>query len=59
MTPCTADLAPYERADPRERLAGMHDSYAELRAAIEKSGYYPDVVADAVNAAVAGEHVVS
>jgi hypothetical protein len=37
----------------------MHDSYAELRAAIEKSGYYPDVVADAVNAAVAGEHVVS
>ena len=27
--------------------------------AIEKSGYYPDVVADAVNSAVAGEAVVS
>jgi hypothetical protein len=37
----------------------MPDRYAELRAAIEKSGYYPDVVADSVNAAVAGEHVVS
>ena len=37
----------------------MHDRYAELRAAIEKSGYYPDVVADGVNAAVAGEHVTS
>lgn len=37
----------------------MHDRYAELRAAIEKSGYYPDVVADGVNAAVAGEQVVS
>ncbi|GAB2752321.1 DUF5998 family protein [Nocardioides pakistanensis] len=37
----------------------MSDRYAELRTAIEKSGYYPDVVADAVNAAVAGEHVVS
>lgn len=37
----------------------MHDRYAELRAAIEKSGYYPDVVADGVNAAVAGEHVTA
>lgn len=37
----------------------MHDRYPELRAAIEKSGYYPDVVADGVNAAVAGEHVAS
>ncbi len=37
----------------------MPDRYADLRAAIEKSGYYPDVVADAVNAAVAGEDVVS
>lgn len=37
----------------------MPDRYAELRTAIEKSGYYPDVVADAVNAAVAGETVVS
>ena len=37
----------------------MPDRYAELRTAIEKSGYYPDVVADAVHAAVAGETVVS
>jgi hypothetical protein len=37
----------------------MPDRYPDLRAAIEKSGYYPDVVADAVNAAVAGERVVS
>ncbi|HEX6248040.1 MAG TPA: DUF5998 family protein [Nocardioidaceae bacterium] len=37
----------------------MGDRYADLRTAIEKSGYYPDVVADAVNAAVAGETVVS
>jgi hypothetical protein len=37
----------------------MPDRYADLRAAIEKSGYYPDVVADAVNAAVAGEPVIS
>jgi hypothetical protein len=33
------------------------DRGAELRTAIEKSGYYPDVVADAVRAAVAGESV--
>jgi hypothetical protein len=37
----------------------MPDRYADLRTAIEKSGYYPDVVADAVNAAIAGEQVVS
>lgn len=37
----------------------MPDRYADLRSAIENSGYYPDVVADAVNAAVAGEPVVS
>ena len=35
----------------------MPDRYAELRTAIEKSGYYPDVVADAVGAAIAGETV--
>jgi hypothetical protein len=35
----------------------MSDRFAELRTAIEKSGYYPDVVADSVNAAVAGEKV--
>jgi hypothetical protein len=37
----------------------MHDRHAELRTAIENSGYYPDVVADAVDAAVAGEVVTS
>ena len=35
------------------------DRAGELRVAIEKCGYYPDVVADAVNAAVAGEPVES
>jgi hypothetical protein len=35
----------------------MSDRIAELRTAIENSGYYPDVVADSVNAAVAGEKV--
>ena len=34
-----------------------HDRSADLRVAIEKSGYYPDVVSDAVTAAVAGEIV--
>lgn len=37
----------------------MHERSADLRVAIEKSGYYPDVVADSVNAAVAGEEIVS
>ena len=37
----------------------MTDRTDELRTAIEKSGYYPDVVWDAVASAVAGEHVVS
>ncbi len=37
----------------------MTDRTAPLRAAIEQSGYYPDVVADAVMAAVAGEPVVA
>ena len=44
----------------RDRLTGMHDvtdRSAALRADIEASGYYPDVVADAVFAAVAGEPV--
>ena len=41
----------------RAGRAQAEDRSAELRAAIEKSGYYPDVVADAVNAAVAGEPV--
>src|SRR6188472_2574435 len=37
----------------------MSDPSGDLRTATEKSGYYPDVVSDAVNAAVAGEQVVS
>src|SRR6478609_8931303 len=37
----------------------MTDRTDELRTAIEKSGYYPDVVWDAVASAVAGEHVES
>jgi Family of unknown function (DUF5998) len=37
----------------------MTDLIGDLRTAIEKSGYYPDVVTDSVNAAVAGELVVS
>ena len=40
-------------------LCGMTDVTQDLRTAIEESGYYPDVVSDAVRAAVAGEHVVS
>jgi len=35
------------------------DRSADLRGAIEQCGYYPDVVADAVAAALAGESVVS
>jgi hypothetical protein len=44
----------------RETLDAMPhrtDRTSDLRTAIEKSGYYPDVVADGVNAAVAGEKV--
>src|SRR5688572_26925099 len=37
----------------------MNDRTADLRHAIEQSGYYPDVVAHAVEAAVAGEPVQS
>jgi hypothetical protein len=36
----------------------MNDRSHDLRTAIEQSGYYPDVVADAVASAVAGEPVV-
>jgi hypothetical protein len=35
----------------------MHDRFPELRAAIEQSGYYPDVVADPMGSAIAGEPV--
>ncbi len=44
---------------PRERLSDMQDRHAQLRSAIENSGYYPDVVADGVDGAVAREAVVS
>jgi hypothetical protein len=40
-------------------LAPMTDLTDDLRVAIEKSGYYPDVVASALDSAVAGEAVVS
>jgi hypothetical protein len=40
-------------------LCGMRDVSQDLRTAIEDSGYYPDVVSDAVKSAVAGEQVVS
>ena len=40
------------RTDDRDRSV-------ELRAAIDRTGYYPEVVADSVAAAVAGEPVVS
>src|SRR5687768_8207705 len=35
------------------------DSAADLRRAIERTGYYPEVVADGVAAALSGEDVVS
>jgi len=37
----------------------MSDRTADLRTSIEESGYYPDVVAGAVESALAGEQVVS
>jgi hypothetical protein len=41
------------------RTTDEHDHSTELRAAIDRTGYYPDVVAESVGAAVAGERVVS
>jgi uncharacterized protein DUF5998 len=41
------------------RLTEERDRGRDLRTAIERTGYYPDVVADAVAGAVAGEQVVS
>src|SRR3954465_8464219 len=40
-------------------LCGMTAVSQDLPTAIEESGYYPDVVSDAVKSAVAGEQVVS
>jgi hypothetical protein len=41
------------------RLTEERDRSRDLRTAIERTGYYPEVVADAVAAAVADEQVVS
>lgn len=50
----------------RDRLTRMHrtvideqDRSRDLKKAIERTGYYPEVVADGVAGAVGGEHVVS
>ena len=43
----------------KDRHDRADDSTGDLRTAIEKSGYYPDVVSQAVTSAVAGERVVS
>ncbi len=48
-----------ETRQTRETLGGVRDETAALRSAIEKSGYYPDVVWDAVRSAIAGHEVVS
>lgn len=43
----------------RSRTTDDRDRTLELRHAIDRTGYYPEVVADGVEAAVAGERVVS
>ncbi|MFT3872029.1 MAG: DUF5998 family protein [Nocardioides sp.] len=43
----------------RRTLIDEQDRSADLRLAIDRTGYYPEVVADAVSGAVAGEQVVS
>ncbi|WP_435769464.1 DUF5998 family protein [Nocardioides sp. SYSU DS0651] len=43
----------------RARAADDRDRIAELHAAIDRTGYYPEVVADAVSGALGGEPVVS
>ena len=45
--------------DVRSRTAEDRDRAPELREALDRTGYYPEVVADAVTQAVGGEHVVS
>jgi hypothetical protein len=42
----------------RSRISEDHDRGPELREAIDRTGYYPEVVADGVEGAVAGEQVV-
>src|SRR5689334_22276631 len=43
----------------RTRTTDDRDRTLELREAIDRTGYYPEVVADGVDAAIAGEEVVS
>ena len=45
--------------DLRARASEGRDRAPELRTALDRTGYYPEVVADAVTEAVGGEHVVS
>ncbi len=45
--------------DVRSRTSEDRDRAPELRDALDRTGYYPEVVADAVTQAVGGEHVVS
>ena len=45
--------------DVRSRTAEDRDRAPELREALDRTGYYPEVVADAVTQAVGGEQVVS
>jgi hypothetical protein len=41
------------------RTTEDHDRTLELRDAIDRTGYYPEVVVDGVEGAVAGEQVVA
>lgn len=43
----------------RTRTTDDRDRTLELRKAIDRTGYYPEVVGEGVAAAVAGEHIVS
>ncbi len=45
--------------DVRSRTTEDRDRAPELREALDRTGYYPEVVADAVTEAVGGEHIVS
>jgi hypothetical protein len=47
------------RRTPPDPALSDRDRSAEMIRAIERTGYYPEVVADGVRAAVAGEQVVS
>lgn len=63
MAPSSLDEAGSSRRDRlarmRSRTADGRDRALELRDAIDRTGYYPEVVADGVEGAVAGEEVVS